>query len=521
MASFGLGRRKFFLASGAATLGLTLASLATRKRANARNLGDLVPDPAGVLDLPPGFSYQILDQFEDDMDDGYRVPARPDGMACFAGPDNTLILMRNHENSFGDQNGPYTGDQTPPPEAYVAQANGGVTRMVVDATTFERISSNLVLIGTRRNCSGGPSPWGWLSCEEDVTNSSNGRHGYVFLCSIDATSVQAPNRIDGYGRYNHEAAAIDPSNYHAYLTEDQLDSCLYRFVPDDMADPFVGKLQALKVVGIDNFATGGMADGEVVDIEWVDIDEPDPETDTVRDEAQAKGGALFIRAEGICFFEGQIYICTTAGGPVYAGQIFRLIDGATPTLELVVQSHALPELEAPDNIVVAPWGEVFLCEDGNGDNYIRWVTAEGQICTFAHNAASDSEFAGVCFSPDGKAMFVNLQADGITLVITGPFPSDAPGDGDGDTTDTTESTDTDAGESEGDSAGGSSEGDATGTGDEIADESGTGDETGAAIGDEAEGCSCSTSGEQTSVGALVTGLAAMALGSLVRERDHE
>ena len=39
----------------------------------------------------------------------------------------------------------------------------------------------------------------------------------------------------------------------------------------------------------------------------------------------------------------------------------------------------------------------------------------------AKNGLSRSEIAGVCFSPDGRAMFVNLQTDGITLAITGPF----------------------------------------------------------------------------------------------------
>jgi hypothetical protein len=27
----------------------------------------------------------------------------------------------------------------------------------------------------------------------------------------------------------------------------------------------------------------------------------------------------------------------------------------------------------------------------------------------------------VCFSPDGRALFANLQGDDLTVVITGPF----------------------------------------------------------------------------------------------------
>ena len=45
----------------------------------------------------------------------------------------------------------------------------------------------------------------------------------------------------------------------------------------------------------------------------------------------------------------------------------------------------------------------------------------GEVFDFARNARSDGELAGVCFSPDGRAMFLNLQIDGVTLAIDGPF----------------------------------------------------------------------------------------------------
>ena len=33
----------------------------------------------------------------------------------------------------------------------------------------------------------------------------------------------------------------------------------------------------------------------------------------------------------------------------------------------------------------------------------------------------DSEFAGACWSPDGRTLFVNIQTPGITFAITGPW----------------------------------------------------------------------------------------------------
>ncbi|MFT3756489.1 MAG: DUF839 domain-containing protein [Pseudoxanthomonas sp.] len=55
------------------------------------------------------------------------------------------------------------------------------------------------------------------------------------------------------------------------------------------------------------------------------------------------------------------------------------------------------------------------------DNYLRLVTQRGEVIPFAHNSMSRSEFAGVCFSPDGRILFVNIQDNGLTLAIEGDW----------------------------------------------------------------------------------------------------
>ncbi|WP_437897221.1 alkaline phosphatase PhoX [Sorangium sp. So ce124] len=415
-------RRSFLRVGGAAAATLTLpfSLIFSRRTQAASRFGPLVPDPAGILDLPAGFTYRVLERAGGDMDDGYRVPGRPDGMGCFPGPDGTVVLLRNHENSPTDKGiGPYRSGQGVPVEAYDAASMGGVTRLVLDAATFERRSSNLVLTGTNRNCAGGASPWGWLSCEENV----DARHGYVFVCAATASRVEAPRRLTGYGRFHHEAAVVDPTTMIAYLTEDRADGCFYRFNPVTPAAPFEGKLQALAVVGARNAETSDWTLEEPREIAWVDIDEPDPRDDTVRREARAKGAAIFRRGEGVCLSQGVVYICATIGGPAGAGQIFQLVpEGDGGTLGVIAQSTDTHELDAPDNITIAPWGELFMAEDGYRGNYLRGVTLDGQIFDFARNARSMSELSGVCFSPDGKALFVNMQEDGLTLAVMGPFP---------------------------------------------------------------------------------------------------
>ena len=44
--------------------------------------GPLVRDPNRLLDLPEGFSYEVVAQSGDTMDDGLFAPGQPDGMAC-------------------------------------------------------------------------------------------------------------------------------------------------------------------------------------------------------------------------------------------------------------------------------------------------------------------------------------------------------------------------------------------------------------------------------------------------------
>ncbi len=218
-------RRHFVVA---ATAGVMSAGLALWFRAHGREprenrrSGKLIRDPKGVLDLWPGFSYQVVERFGGKMTDGYRVPGRPDAMGCFPLGKNRWALMRNHELDRGGMAyGPYFQESAIPKEAYDRDCPGGVTRVVLDHKG-RRVSSNLVLVGTARNCAGGMSPWGFLTCEENVDEG----HGYVFLCSTEAESVRQPRRIPAYGRMFHEAVAIDPVTHTAYLTEARGTLCL-------------------------------------------------------------------------------------------------------------------------------------------------------------------------------------------------------------------------------------------------------------------------------------------------------
>jgi secreted PhoX family phosphatase len=162
--------------------------------------------------------------------------------------------------------------------------------------------------------------------------------------------------------------------------------------------------------------------GQRLPIDWVDVDEPDPAEDNVRLQARARGAARFARTEGLWLSGSELYMCATLGGPIGRGQILRVEHtAATPTLSVVAQSSDPNVLDMPDNITVSPNGELFVAEDGLEGNSLRRVTRRGEVLEFARNRKSQSELTGPCFSPDGSTLFVNLQHDGLTLAVRGPF----------------------------------------------------------------------------------------------------
>jgi secreted PhoX family phosphatase len=143
------------------------------------------------------------------------------------------------------------------------------------------------------------------------------------------------------------------------------------------------------------------------------------------------------RGEGIFWGEGELYLTATSGGPIRAGQVMRYVpspDEGGPResrrpgrVQLFAESTDKRVMNMVDNLMVAPWGHLILCEDNYSSdvrNHIRGVTPDGKLYTIGRNVfTGNSEFAGACFSPDGSVMFVNLQYPGITYAIRGPWTS--------------------------------------------------------------------------------------------------
>jgi secreted PhoX family phosphatase len=175
----------------------------------------------------------------------------------------------------------------------------------------------------------------------------------------------------------------------------------------------------------------GQQVGAALSCRWVAIDDPDPVSAATNDLAvyesgKAKGAATFGRLEGAWFGNGSVYMSATSGGDAGLGQVWRYIPSETGgTLVLLFESRDKKVLWSPDNLTVSRRGGIAVCEDTYGGNcHIRGLTPDGRIFDFAKNiypGQEESEFAGVCYSPDGQTMFVNLQLPGVTCAIWGPW----------------------------------------------------------------------------------------------------
>jgi uncharacterized protein len=437
----GISRRQFITLAGGGVAGVGLAvslqNLFTRsvngQSLQALGYGDLIKDPQGILDLPKGFRYRVLSSVGKRMSDGTATPGSFDGMAAFVGPNNTTILVRNHELSPGSTQ-PVVASAD---RQYDRRCTGGTTNLIVSADR-QLLREFVSLAGTVRNCAGGSTPWGsWITCEEDVlTPTTNpgmieAAHGYAFEVPASATTAVTPVALKAMGRFRREAVAIDPKTGIVYQTEDRPDGAFYRFIPSQPGKLAAGGvLEALKITGQPQASTvAKFPQGKPVAVEWVRINTPDPKDDTLRQEAFSKGAALFTRGEGICYSKGEFYFTATNGGAAKAGQIWRYRPGSTPqaggTLELFLESPSAEVLDFPDNLEMAANGDLILCEDGAKGNRLIGLTPQGKLYTLANNAFNQAELAGACFSADGQTLFVNIYDPGMTLAIWGPWASRA------------------------------------------------------------------------------------------------
>ncbi|MER6518776.1 alkaline phosphatase PhoX [Streptomyces sp. NPDC001553] len=428
-------------------------------RPHGPGYGPLVPDPAGILALPAGFRYRVITHSGvTTLDSGETTPSNHDGTAAFEGHRGVTLLVNNHELK-----GPRTGWERPVPLAeglvYDPAAAGGCT--VVEVRRGGEVAEWVGIAGTSTNCAGGATPWDtWLTCEENSDlagkNGMTKDHGYVFeVDPHDRRANRDPRPVKAFGRFDHEAVVIDPRQGHGYLTEDASgpNGLLYRWTPPHgfrhgrgrlrTLAPDAGVLAAAKCFDrngrfVDDLSRA-TAIGTVYGVDWVEVPDRDARTTPVRkqfaDTAVTRGRKL----EGMWWADGGAYFVSSfaraeSPGAPHDGQVW-FYDPKRRTIRLTVLLgvNADPAkdgaYDGPDNITVSPYGGLVIAEDGTGLQHLFGATESGRTYPLARNelnigtdeSPEYSEFTGVCFSPDGRTLYANIQDPGIMLAVTGPW----------------------------------------------------------------------------------------------------
>ncbi len=491
--------RRQILTGGAAGVGLavagTLPSLgvvdaaapashpSNRGPSGPRPFPPLQDDPAGILALPAGFSYTIASRVgETDLSFGQgKTPDFHDGTAVVGADRRGIAIIQNHEltpnaATFGV---PHVAGTVYDPGSANAS---GCTVLTTDARG-NRTGEWVGLSGTVRNCAGGPTPWGsWLTCEETFiaagaawsgggqSGAYEKNHGYVFEVFQARSDQQLPLPIKAFGRFEHEAIAIEPNRTTAYLTEDAggPNGLVYRWtaprgirlkagIASQLGDT-AGAFEAMQILLDDGSVLPDVAYitsaqlGRPFKVTWTAV--PDREATTTPIRQQFADGTVTRgkKFEGIYSDGRGAYIVNSfAFGasdlPVDAVKHDGMVwyyDYSDETITLVTYfpHNTLAEgegpfpalydmyFDGPDNVTVTPWGTLVLAEDGVRASHVLSAVPGGPTYAIARNqlvngtsngSPTYSEFTGPTFTPDGKILFVNIQNPGITLAISGPW----------------------------------------------------------------------------------------------------
>ena len=421
---------------------------------------NLINDSNGILDLPYGFNYKVISKFGNLMNDGLQVPDHADGMGCFKVGKNKVALIRNHELGRFEEFG-FEVEYKKSAFAKINDINkfyprnfiydncrdnvvcfGGTTTIIYNTKTLKVENEYLSLAGTLINCSGGETPWGtWISCEETMVKKNKfllKDHGYNFEVSPNLKRITTtPNPIKQMGRFRHEAVAFDKKSGAVYQTEDRKDGMIYRYLPNNTTKLLKGGvLQALAfedqfALDTRNWNEDKVLQNQTYNVKWINIKNVKSPDDDLRYQGFNNGCARFARPEGMWENNGEIFFTCTTGGNKGLGQIWKYIpspyegtnnESKEPSkLELFFESDDSKSLDMCDNITVSPWGDIIICEDGRGVDYLVGIRPNGESYKIAKNVLNNSELAGACFSPDGKTLFINIYKPTITLAITGPW----------------------------------------------------------------------------------------------------
>ena len=379
-----IDRRRFLGLGVAATAGAVGATAlqATGAAAQAGDgpYGPLGPADANGIQLPEGFRSRELARGEAAVaGTDYVWPVFPDGGATFSARGGGWIYVANSEHP--------------------AAGAGGVSALRF-SSRGELVDASRILGGTQTNCAGGATPWRtWLSGEEHP-------EGQVWEC--DPTGKRSGRALPALGRFQHEAAAVDPKGRRVYLTEDVPDGRFYRFTARKYPSLDAGKLEVAVVA----------PNGSVT---WRAV--PDPGAASTPTRQQVAESTPFNGGEGIAYHRGTVYFTTKGDDRVWE------YDTRRKRVGVLYDGRATPDrpMHGVDNVTITPTGGVLVAEDHPEDDLeLVMLTRDGTTAPLLRvTGQTGTELTGPAFSPDWSRLYFSSQRGGggagITYEVTGPF----------------------------------------------------------------------------------------------------
>jgi hypothetical protein len=405
-------------------LALIAALVATGAAAKKRPPGHPQTDPAGIIDLPAGYSYKVIatsctTPVRLTESGGTDVmPEDFDANVLVRGPEGRLWLLSNHEltqpragDFQGDAGKCHVDEQTPGDAD--SDGWGSVSRITLGKDGSSVQLAEVITTGLHNLCAGALTPWKTFLTNEEFPFLADPQQRSGWVWEIDPRTGKA-TRATGMGRFSHEQEARVGKAW--VLTDDRGNyQYLYKFVPNSARNLTTGKLYGL----VFNRATNTG--------HWVGPLNPlNPEGDMIAKAGPPTDANSFEKAEGIVRARtGNAVVFSESGAGPRAGRVWLLtgINKKTVRGRVLVEGN-FATMSRPDNLRFNQNGDLYILEDNGsalsnpqvgGVNEI-WILPKkgGPIVRFA---STKNEPTGPWFSHGGKRLYLSLQGSPSRVIV--------------------------------------------------------------------------------------------------------
>ncbi len=390
--------------------------------------GPPVVDPAGVIDLPAGYSYDVIARSGKEPCTGDKVtstesggtfdmPGDFDANVAVPGKGGTVQLLSSHEltkpvaGDFQGDVGKCHVEEQATADDGDSDGWGSVSRLSIarDGTTVTK--RELITTGLHDLCAGALTPWGTFLVNEEFPFIADPQKRSGWVWEIDP-ETGAQKQATGMGRLSHEQEALSRGAW--YITDDRGNyQYLYKFVPDKRRDLSSGKLYGLK---FDHATNTG---------QWVGpLDPMDPEGDMAAKAGPPTAANSFSKHEGIVKAKrGHGVVFSESGFGNDPGRIWQLTDLKSGVRGKVLAEGSFAQLSRPDNLRFDRKGNLLIFEDHSSgditnhpeigaDNEVyvlpKGRTGAQNLRKFAQ-VRGGGEGTGPWFSRNGKILYLSIQ----------------------------------------------------------------------------------------------------------------